>query len=225
MTVYVDDAFIQATVGRHAARWCHLFTDRDDQGELHALARRIGLRRSWFQHEHKYPDAPWLWHYDLTDGKRRQAVAAGAVEIEWRAAAEIVTRRAAAAGRAPSGGHSAVDGRRRRRRARRVTWNGCRLLGRAPQQRRAATAVRGDRRCRGPGRPGGCVRGSARGRGRCRLAGLRHAAPRRWPRPRPRRPACAGRRARAATAAPWFGGRPRRTSMPYELAGQFGQGT
>jgi hypothetical protein len=50
MTVYVDDYRVQATVGRISARWSHLFVAPDgDIEELHALAARIGLRRSWFQ--------------------------------------------------------------------------------------------------------------------------------------------------------------------------------
>lgn len=81
MTVFVDDMFMPATVGRITSKWCHLFTDEDDQTELHALARKIGLQRSWFQHEHKYPDRPEFWHYDVTLSLRRKALAAGAVPI------------------------------------------------------------------------------------------------------------------------------------------------
>lgn len=102
MTVYVDDVGIVANVynpenGRtHMSRWCHLFCDTDDQTELHEFARKIGLWRHWFQHEIEYPDAPWLWHYDVNITKRRQAVAAGVVEITWREAAEITMARAKA---------------------------------------------------------------------------------------------------------------------------------
>lgn len=77
MTVYVDDARIPAQVGRLTARWSHLTADT--KNELHAFAAAIGLRRAWFQ------DKPrGLWHYDVTESKRRQAIAAGAVEIPWR---------------------------------------------------------------------------------------------------------------------------------------------
>ncbi len=85
MTVYVDDTYIPATVGRYSSRWCHLFTDQDDPAELHELAGRIGLRRSWFQPSRR----PLASHYDVTEGTRRQAVAAGAVEITWREAAQM----------------------------------------------------------------------------------------------------------------------------------------
>jgi hypothetical protein len=91
MTVYVDDANIPATVAngraRHTSRWCHLFSDTSD-AELHEFAARIGLKRAWFQK----PDSPLQTHrhYDLTAGKRRQAVAAGAVEITWLEAGQMM---------------------------------------------------------------------------------------------------------------------------------------
>lgn len=80
MTVYVDDWRQQARVGRLSARWSHLLCGpEDDIAELHALAARIGLQRRWFQNK------PWPHqHYDVTDSKRAQAIAAGAVPITWR---------------------------------------------------------------------------------------------------------------------------------------------
>jgi hypothetical protein len=77
MATYVDDARIPARVGRIMDRWSHLTAD--DKPELHTFAKKIGLQRSWFQ------DKPrGLWHYDVTERKRREAVAADAVEISWR---------------------------------------------------------------------------------------------------------------------------------------------
>lgn len=55
MTIYVDNAGIAAdvtdpTTGRtYSSRWCHLFSFEIDQTELHEFARRIGMRRAWFQ--------------------------------------------------------------------------------------------------------------------------------------------------------------------------------
>jgi hypothetical protein len=86
MTVYVDDFRVPSTVGRYRARWSHLFTDDSDQAELHAFAERIGLRRAWFQKAASYP------HYDVTDRKRAEAIAAGAVPITWRQAAAVIRR-------------------------------------------------------------------------------------------------------------------------------------
>lgn len=81
MTVYVDDAYIQATVpngrARHTSRWCHLTADTTE--ELVAFARRIGLRPTWIQ----YPGT-WKEHFDVSEPKRRAAVAAGAVEVSAR---------------------------------------------------------------------------------------------------------------------------------------------
>jgi hypothetical protein len=79
MAVYVDDARIPARVGRLESRWSHLVADTD--AELHAFAVRLGLRRAWFQAS---PAAPWRNHYDVTEGKRRQALGLGAVSITWR---------------------------------------------------------------------------------------------------------------------------------------------
>jgi hypothetical protein len=83
MTVYVDDSAIPADVTdaatgrRYRNRWSHLTADTKD--ELHAFAKRLGLRRVWFQ------DKPHgLWHYDVTAPKRAQAIRLGAQPISWR---------------------------------------------------------------------------------------------------------------------------------------------
>jgi Protein of unknown function (DUF4031) len=84
MTVYVDDMRLRARVGRLDARWSHLLAD--DVDELHAFARGIGLRRSWFQGPPGHHP-----HYDVTDTKRRQAIQAGAKAITWREAGLMLT--------------------------------------------------------------------------------------------------------------------------------------
>ncbi len=63
---------------------CHLSTD-GDLGELHAFAKKIGLRRDWFQEHKRMP------HYDLTPAKRAKAIEAGAVEVSARQ--QILARR------------------------------------------------------------------------------------------------------------------------------------
>ena len=87
MTVYVDDFRVPARVGRISARWSHLMVGPDDDiAELHEFAQRIGLKRSWFQ------DKPWpRQHYDVTDSRRAEAIAAGAVEVSFRDAARMRT--------------------------------------------------------------------------------------------------------------------------------------
>ena len=66
MAVYVDAEMIEWR-GR---RWCHLVAD--SLSELHAFAKRMGLRREWFQGQRKHP------HYDVTDTMRDKAIALGA---------------------------------------------------------------------------------------------------------------------------------------------------
>jgi hypothetical protein len=84
MAVYVD----QAVWDWRGRRWCHLLADGED--ELHAFAEALGLRRAWFQHT---PHKPWKDHYDLPEHVRRDAVAAGAVEIDLRAVAVLMRLR------------------------------------------------------------------------------------------------------------------------------------
>ena len=83
MTVFVDNVNIAATVpngrARHTSRWCHLMSDANDSdAELVAFARRIGLKPEWLQ-DGGTPHS----HFDVTEPKRRAAIKAGAIEIDW----------------------------------------------------------------------------------------------------------------------------------------------
>jgi hypothetical protein len=104
MTIYVDDAGIQADVlntetGKtHSSRWCHLMSDQLDPVELHEFAtKQLGLRRSYFQpgrilgrrDEHD----PGGDHYDLTEGKRKQAIAKGATPVSAEELSAITRRK------------------------------------------------------------------------------------------------------------------------------------
>lgn len=74
MSVYVDELRVwpsRITCFRNGS--CHLTADTLD--ELHAFARRLGLRREWFQ---DHPIAP---HYDLTASRRELALQRGAVFV------------------------------------------------------------------------------------------------------------------------------------------------
>lgn len=83
--IYVDDFRVPARVGRLNARWSHLTAGPDDDiAELHAFAAKIGLQRRWFQAKGWPRD-----HYDVTDSKRTEAIAAGAVAITWREGARM----------------------------------------------------------------------------------------------------------------------------------------
>lgn len=88
MTVYVDSGGLRDSGRTFRNRpWCHLLTDDPTHAELHELADRIGLRRERFQRLNKLggPLRWWQCHYGLTGAKRREAIAAGAVEIRWNA--------------------------------------------------------------------------------------------------------------------------------------------
>jgi hypothetical protein len=76
MPVYVDPLFDTSWADR--AKWpynqaCHMMADTDE--ELHAMARKLGLKRSWHQ-------MTSISHYDLTKTKRTQAVKLGAIEVD-----------------------------------------------------------------------------------------------------------------------------------------------
>lgn len=77
MTIYVDEVRDYPFNAKlPSTRWCHMACDGDIE-ELHALAQKIGLKRSWFQKGS-------LPHYDLTEGRRKMAVQNGAVEVTSR---------------------------------------------------------------------------------------------------------------------------------------------
>ena len=76
MAVYVDPLFSwpgAPKIRGQDVQWCHLTADRDK--ELHAFARKLKLREEWVQQD------SYGLHYDLTDGKRVQAVIMGAIEL------------------------------------------------------------------------------------------------------------------------------------------------
>lgn len=68
MRVYVDD--MRAKVGRLVL--CHMMADTE--GELHAMADRIGVDRRWHQGD----------HYDVCLSKRALAIRHGALEVTSR---------------------------------------------------------------------------------------------------------------------------------------------
>jgi hypothetical protein len=69
MAVYVDD--VRFRFGRMVM--CHMWADTD--AELHAMARKIGMQRSWFQCP---PKASWN-HYDVSLSSKKKAIDLGAV--------------------------------------------------------------------------------------------------------------------------------------------------
>lgn len=79
--IYVDDMFKTPMGNFRGMRMSHMIAD--DIEELHAFAKRIGMRRSWFQ------QSPSGDHYDVSLGLRKKAVALGAHEITMRECAAI----------------------------------------------------------------------------------------------------------------------------------------
>ena len=73
MSVYVDNAMIP--YGR--MRMCHMLADTD--GELRAMALRIGVSQRWHQGD----------HFDICLSKSRLAVQLGAKEVTTRKLVEI----------------------------------------------------------------------------------------------------------------------------------------
>ncbi|UVM66799.1 DUF4031 domain-containing protein [Pseudomonas sp. B21-009] len=70
MAVYVD----AEGISWRGRVWCHLVADSLD--ELHTFAAQLGLRRSWFQSNTRYP------HYDVTVSVRARALSMGARKAE-----------------------------------------------------------------------------------------------------------------------------------------------
>ena len=99
MTVYVDNFRARARVGTLTARWSHLIADSRE--ELHEFARKLGLKREWFQDpvvNGKPKAAPGSraaenWHYDVTDSMRRKALELGAQPVHWRHLHEVIASR------------------------------------------------------------------------------------------------------------------------------------
>lgn len=74
MSVYVDEMAACSRNRNWPYDWaCHLAADSVE--ELHEFARRLGLKRSWFQNKS-------LPHYDLTTGMRFKAIKLGAIEVD-----------------------------------------------------------------------------------------------------------------------------------------------
>lgn len=79
MSVYVDPLI---DYGWKLGPSCHMTADTLE--ELHAMADKIGMKRSWFQNEqHSMP------HYDLVKSRRDRAVKLGAIELTRLEAGEM----------------------------------------------------------------------------------------------------------------------------------------
>ena len=70
--IYLDDMYRHAIGNYRGMKMSHMIAD--DEDELHEIARKIGMRRSWFQRD----------HYDIPIMRRDAAIALGAIPITYR---------------------------------------------------------------------------------------------------------------------------------------------
>lgn len=107
MAVYVDELMRWPTKIRcFQAGSCHLTADTVE--ELHAFAKRIGMKRSWFQPQ-SHP------HYDLTPSKRERALALGAKFVSGKEQArERLKKRTSLVSRGNQRGSDVIPARGKR---------------------------------------------------------------------------------------------------------------
>lgn len=87
MTVYVDNAAIL-----YKGKLRHHLT-ADSLAELHGFAAKISVKRCWYHKAKLHP------HYDITDGQRDAALAAGAQAVTPRELLPIARKLVAKVGR------------------------------------------------------------------------------------------------------------------------------
>jgi len=74
VAVYVDDMYAKF----RRMKMCHMTADTEE--ELHAMAKKIGMKRAWHQSGENHS----VSHYDVGMGLRAHAVRNGAIEITLR---------------------------------------------------------------------------------------------------------------------------------------------
>jgi hypothetical protein len=83
MSCYVDTLI---DYGWRYGASCHLLADTEK--ELHEMADKIGMKRSWFQLGGKAS----MPHYDLVASRRKKAVSLGAIEIDRQQLCDLIVR-------------------------------------------------------------------------------------------------------------------------------------
>lgn len=102
MAVYVDN--LRPCIPNERWRWlksCHLIADTEE--ELHAFAKKLNLKRAWFQKHRVMP------HYDLNYGQRKKAVELGAVGVMESAVRDMLRLRRRAQKKGGNDGTEAVS--------------------------------------------------------------------------------------------------------------------
>ncbi len=72
MSIYVDEPQTYDTKLKYKT-WSHMTTDGSIE-ELHVIALKIGLKRTWFQDKS-------IPHYDIVPSKRKLAIELGAIPV------------------------------------------------------------------------------------------------------------------------------------------------
>lgn len=103
MTIYVDNVGLKATVynswtGQHVtSKWYHLISDQINPIELHNFVSQLGLKHEYFQpgiDKNSGICNPGHDHFDLTTGKRRQAIQLGAKPVDIHELGKIIISKA-----------------------------------------------------------------------------------------------------------------------------------
>ncbi len=81
--IYVDEVRtyddVKGEARRWGRRWCHMWAATPQQEEeLHEMARKVGLKRQYFQNRPGFP------HYDMIPSKRALAMENGATFMSLR---------------------------------------------------------------------------------------------------------------------------------------------
>lgn len=74
--IMVDQPMLHITGKFHG--YCHMMSKTGDLEELHAFAKKLGLKRDWFQNHPTHP------HYDISQIKRETAIQLGAEPVTSR---------------------------------------------------------------------------------------------------------------------------------------------
>lgn len=81
MTVYVDDMYKHAHGKLKQMKMSHMIADQDE--ELHFMATKIGMKKSWHQGD----------HYDISLSKRKMAIELGAISVSQKQIAAMKRRK------------------------------------------------------------------------------------------------------------------------------------
>jgi hypothetical protein len=86
--IYVDDAWIPATVHSTRGEWSHLVAIPFNESELLEFGKRLGLKASWLHFG--TCSAASCTHFDVTSAVREEAIRLGATPVTARQLCELI---------------------------------------------------------------------------------------------------------------------------------------